>query len=282
MRLLNAAKSFNQDTVLDAYSGAVLFKAQFASYDAAAMGGSFQRRRTVSTVPSSIPAERRVVAVQSIRWVMGEFQLDSYMDRPIRQSCSAKIVTGLFTLLSPAQAALRDPTGVRTIYGSAEYVRDTTNTLTSSEHDPFYNVIFGSVENVPDGYFLRSDDQYFHIRSVQIMPEGFINLACDQIALDSSAVKNCEVEVTLAGAFDPITETQGAGTSATGILMDMYRLFKYQTESVDKNTSGDMSLILSNVETLTAGQTITINGEDWRVIDFSPYLDAWNVHIRRA
>ena len=282
MRLTNAARSFNHDTVTDGYTGEVLFKAQFASFDGAAMGGAFERRRTVSTPPDSQPAARRVVSVQNVRWVMAELQLDSYMDRPIRQSCSAKIVTGLYTLLSPAQAALRDPTGVRTIYGSAEYAKHTTDTQTSSDYDSFYSVTFGSTESIPDGYFLRSNDQYFHIRNVQIMPEKLVELACDQIALDTSSVKNCEVTALLSGAFDPITETQGAGISATGILMDMYRLFKYQTESVDKGESGDMSLILSNTENLSAGQLVTINGETWRIIDFSPYLDAWNVHIRRA
>ena len=281
MRLLNAAKTFNQDSVSDGYSGAFLFKAQFASYDAAAMGGNFQRRRTVSTVPSSSPAARRVVSVQGVRWVMGELQLDSYKDKPIRQSCSAKIVTDLFSLRSPAQAALRG-TGIRDIYGSAEYTKHTTNTQTTSEYASFYEVTMGSVENIQTGCFLRSPTRYLHIRNVQIMPEGFVTLACDEISLDSSSVKNCEVTVTLAGAFDPITETEAAGTDVTGILVEMYQLYEYHTQSIDTTKSGDMSLILANTVTVTAGQLITLNSQAWRVINFTPYLDAWNVHIRRA
>lgn len=281
MKLKNAAKYFDDDSVFDAYSGAFIFKGQFSGYDAASPDGSFQRRRVASVAPGVIPAPRRVVVVQGDRWVMGDFVIDAFKDKPIRKTAVAKKVTGLFSLLTPGQAATRSA-GVRDIYGASSYLKDTVNTITESDYDPQYQVAFGSVEVIPDGYFLRSADQYFHIRSVQHLLAGLVNASCDQIVLQNSAVKNCEVQVAIAGTVDPLTELATGGYIVYGLMLDMYMLYTYQTQSTEINKPGDMSLILANTAPIRAGQTLSIAGLPWRIVDFSPYHDAWNVHIRRA
>jgi len=281
MKLKSAAKYFDDDSAFDGYSGALLFKGQFSGYDAASPDGSFQRRRIASVAPAVMPAPRRVIVVQGDRWVMGDFVTDAFKDQPIRKTAVAKKVTGLYTLLTPGQAATRSA-GVRDIYGASSYLKDTVNTLSESDYDPQYQVAFGSVEVIPDGYFLRSPEQYFHIRSVQLLLAGLVNASCDQIILETSAVKNCEVEVAIAGVIDPVTELTTGSSLVFGLMLDMYMLYTYQTQSVEINKPGDMSLILANTVVIRAGQTLTIAGTPWRIVDFSPYHDAWNVHIRRA
>lgn len=279
MKLKNAARYFDNDTVTDGYTGAVLFKAQFSSFDGASPDGSFNRRRTVSVAPGIAPAPRRVVSVQGTRWVMGELVIDSFKDRAIRQTSAAKEVTDLFSLLTPAQAALKSPG--TTLYGHRQYFKDTVNSLTDSNYDPQYEVFFAITESLKAGYFLKSANQYLHIRSLQFANEGFWVAVSDELAL--SPASDAEVTAAFAGTYDPLTETAGTGVTTTGVMLDMYKLYNFNTEADPRNQAGDMSLIVAkSAVTPSDNQIITIGGVKWRNIRFTSYHDAWNVQIRRA
>ena len=282
MKLKNAAKYFDTDSVYDAYSGDYLFKAQFSTFEGASPDGSFHRRRTVSVAPEVIAAPRRVVTVQGTTWIMGELIVEGFKDKPIRKSSSAKEVTGLYDLLTPGQAALREPTGLSQLYGHANYLKDTVNSLTDSAYDPQYEVTFALPEVIQAGNFLRSPEHFLHIRTVQFANEGYWIATADEIAA-APTQNSCEVGVVLAGTFDPITESYGVGTSTTGILLDMYKLYNFNTQADPRNQAGDMSLIVAKTAiTPLAGQTIEVAGEEWRNIKFTSYHDAWNIQIRRS
>ena len=281
MKLKNAARFFDRDSVYDAYTGLLLFKAQFSSYDGAKPDGTFERRRTVSTAPGIVNAPRRVVKVDNDRWILGEFISDSFFDAPIRQTASAKLVTDTYVALTPGQAALRNPTGSFTFYAQTSYLKDTANAPTNSDYTPFYEVHFGSTEPLKEGYFLRSGERLIHLRTSYPELEGYKTAAGDELASPSFG-GNGEVNVTLLGAINPITEQAAVGTSTTGILLEMYMLYDYRTQADPKNLSGDKTLILSNTVSPITGSTLTINGATWRIQSITPYYDAWNLHIRRA
>lgn len=279
MKLKSAARYFDTDTVTDGYTGALLFKAQFSSFEQAAPDGSFQRRRVVSVAPGIAPASRRVVTVQGMRWIMGELVTDAFKDKPIRQTSAAKEATDLFTLLTPAQAALR--ASGTPLYGHKQYLKDTVNSVTDSNYDPQYEVFFAITENLKAGYFLKSASQYLHIRSMQFANEGYWVAVSDELARNPAS--DAEVAVTFTGTYDPVTETRAAGTTTTGIMLDMYKLYNFNTEADPRNQAGDMSLIVAKSAITPAdNQTLTINGVSWRNIKFTSYHDAWNIQIRRA
>lgn len=282
MKLKNAAKYFDTDSVYDAYSGDYLFKAQFSTFEGASPDGSFHRRRTVSVAPEVVAAPRRVVTVQGTTWIMGELIAEGFRDKPIRKSSSAKEVTGLYDLLTPGQAALREPTGIKKLYGHANYLKDTVNSLTDSAYDPQYEVTFAFPEVIQAGNFLRSLEHFLHIRTVQFANEGYWIATADEIAA-APTQNSCEVAVVLAGTFNPITESYGVGTSTTGILLDMYKLYNFNTQADPRNQAGDMSLLVAKTAiTPLAGQTLEVAGEEWRNIKFTSYHDAWNIQIRRS
>lgn len=279
MKLKNAARYFDNDTVTDAYSGAVLFKAQFSSYDQSSPDGSFNRRRTVSVAPGITPAARRVVTVQGVNWVMGELVMDSFKDKPIRQTAAAKEATDLFAVLTPGEAALR-LAGLQ-VYGHRAHLKDTVNSVTDSGYDPQYEVFFGITETIKRGYFLRSAKGYFHIRTVQFANEGYWTAIADELSREPANA--ADVSVTFTGAYNPITETYGTGITTTGVMLDMYKLYEFNTEADPRNQSGDMTLIVAkSALTPTASQELTINGVVWRNVKFTEYHDAWNLQIRRA
>ena len=282
MKLKNAARYFDHDTVTDGYSGAPLFKAQFSSFEGADPDGSWQRRRTVSVAPGITPASRRVVMVQGTRWLMGELVIDGFKDQPIRQNASAKEVTDLFTLLTPGQAALRSPTGIVSLYGHARHLKDTVNSTTDSAYDPQYEVTVAIVETIVAGNFLRSPRSFLHIRTVQLANEGYWVATADELARVPN-VSEAEVTATFAGVYDPVTETHAAGVTTTGVMLDMYKLYSFNTEADPRNQAGDMSLIVAkSAVTPKADQLITIAGVNWKNIKFTPYFDAWNIQLRRA
>ena len=279
MKLKSAARYFDTDTVTDGYTGALLFKAQFSSYEGAAPDGSFQRRRVVSVAPGILPATRRVVTVQGMRWIMGELVTDAFRDKPIRQTSAAKETTDLFTLLTPAQAALKS--AGTSIYGHKQYLKDTVNSVTDSNYDPQYEVFFGITENLKAGYFLKSAQQYLHIRSLQYANEGYWVAVSDELATNPAT--DAEVTATFAGVYDPVTETHAAGVTTTGVMLDMYKLYNFNTEADPRNQAGDMSLIVAkSAVTPKADQLVTVAGVDWKNIKFTPYFDAWNIQLRRA
>ena len=284
MKLRNAAKYFDRDRVYDAYTGDYLFKGQFSNYDGSKPDGSFERRRTVSVAPGIDPAPRRVIQIGDELWIMGELVMDTWTDRPIRQTCSAKMVTDDYMLLTPGQAALRQTTGTA-LYGHTKYLKDTVNSVTDSDYTPFYDVALAGTEPVRDGMFLRSADKLLHIRSAYKELEGFWNAASDEVATnyEGAPVSPAEVNVVFEGVRNPITEIPAAGVSTTGIVLDMYMLYAYQTQADSLNRQGDVSLVVAkSAVTPLAGQLATVNGEAWRVFRFTPYQDAWNLHLRRA
>lgn len=280
MKLKSAARLADWDIALDGYSELPLFKAQFSSYDGAQPDGSYSRRRTVSLAPEIEPADRRVVIVENTRWIMGELVTDTFKGKPIRTTASAKQATDLYLLLTPAQAALQDVSG-RSAYGFMSHLKDTVNSLTDSSYDPQYEVTFAITEEILAGHFLRSPRSLLHVRSVHLEAEGYWVATADELdrAPDVAAA---EVTATFSGKLDPITEEYLPGTTTTGILMELYKLYTFNTQADPRNQAGDMSLLVAKSSiTPSPGQEVIIAGQAWRNIKFTEYRDAWNIQIRR-
>lgn len=288
MKLASAAKYFDNDVVYDGYTNAQLFRAQFSSYEGSRPDGSFQRRRVISMAPNLVVPTRRVIKVYSDRWVMGIPVEDGWKGRTIRKTAACKLATDAFYLLTPGQAALRTA-GTTLIYGYAEYLKDTVNTPTDSEYDPQYLVALG--EQVGDGMFLKSADRYLRVRSAYAEASGFEHFICDEISYSYGGAytdgelfgRNCEVDVVFSGTYNPITDTDAVGTTTTGILMDMYKMYRYNTAADFKAAPGAMTLIVAkSAVTPLVGRTATISGIKWQVMGITAWQDAWNLHLQRA
>ena len=281
MKLAKAAVFFDRDSVYDAYTGLLLFKGQFASYDGSQPDGSFSRRRTVSVGPDVLHPPRSVVTVHGERWIVGTFIRDGFFDKPIRKTASAKAVTDLFTFVSPGNAALGLPGSV-SAYGQERYLKDTVNTPTTSDYSPQYEISFGPTEVVPDEYFLRSPTDLYHVRTVYTALEGFQVATADLIGATNYG-ENKFVTVTTAGVIDPITELPAAGVTTTGILMYAYKLYYHATEADPRNNQGDKTLIVAkSALTPVNGSTLTIDSEPYRIFGITSYHDSWNLRVRRA
>lgn len=281
MKLSQAAKFFDRDSVYDGYTGDFLFKAQFSSFDSGQPDGSFARRRTISVAPSVIPPVRNAVTVHSERWLVSDFIVDGFFDKPIRKTASAKAVTDLFHLLTPGQAALNLSSDVQA-YGQESYLKDTVNTGTNSDYNPQYEVSFGISETIPDEHFVRSDTKLYHVRTLYTALEGFHVATCDLIA-GTHDNDNKFVTVVFSGAINPITELPAAGVTTTGILMFAYKLYQLATEGDPSNRPGDKTLIVAqSAVTPVNGTAILIDGAPYRIFSAQLYYDSWNLRVRKA
>jgi len=275
MKLTNAARYFDTETAKDAYTGAILFKAQLSTFDGASADGSFQRRRTVSVAPEVVLPARSVIESQGSQWILGEMLVDGFKNSAIRKTCSAKKATGLCSILTPGDAAKRVYGAALLAYGSIDYFKDAV-LPGSSELLPVYDLTFAGVEVIPAGSFIVLGEYLYIVKVTRKLVDGFWSISCSQIALT-----DCQVTIYLQGDIDPVTEIPSAGRWAYGLLMDMSILYDYKNAAEAKNVSGDMSLVVQGSEEVSAGTIITVNEQSWLVKGFSDYHDAKVLHICR-
>ena len=281
MKFSKVATFFDRDSVYDAYTGAFLFKAQFASFDGSQPDGSFSRRRTVSVAPGVAQPPRDVVTVHGEKWIVGQYISDGFFDKPVRKTASAKQVTGKFDIVSPAEAALNLPT-TRWAYGQAVYLKDTVNTPTNSDYSPQYEISFGPTERVPDEIFLRTDTDTYHVRTVYAALEGFTIATADQIGTTDFG-DNRFVQVFFNGSIDPMTEMSMPGVATTGILLYAYKLYTHVTEADPMNRPGDKTLIVAkSAVTPISGTELNIGPDTYRIFSVQSYYDSWSLRIRRS
>lgn len=272
--IFDVAKHFDDTSVVDAYTLAPLWKAQFASFMEAAPDGTTAQRRTMSLAPGlNIPA-RQVIMLQDGAWIVGNGNIDTFYDQAIRQSYWIKKATELFTICTPAQAAL--DTSTVTAYGHRAYLKDTVNVSTDAEYDPFWEIFFSRAETVLPGYFLKSGTAYYRVRSAKVAAEGMINAGSD--SLDDGA--RVAVAITQNSAYDPVTDSYAAGTTNTyGLLFDRYKDYEFRTEADRTNMAGDMTLVVA--VSVAVNAIVTVGSQRWKVLTCTPELDGYALHIRR-
>ena len=275
--IFDVAKHFDDTPVVDGYTLAPLYLGQFATFLEASPDGNTSQRRTMSLAPGlAIPA-RRVIYAQDTTHLVGFGTVDTFFGATIRQAFWLKHATGLFTILTPAEAALGSIG--RTAYAHRDYLKDTVNTSTDSEYDPFWNIFFTPIEGVLKGTFLEFEGTFYRVRSKHVGIEDLTNAAADELDAGSRVT----VEFTSTGAYDPVTDTMAGGSvTTTGILLDRYQFYELKTEADALTKAGDKTLVVAaSAITPEVGRPVTVNGQPWRIEQSTPEQDAYALHIRR-
>ena len=281
MRFKNVAKFFDRDSCYDGYAGTFLFKAQLASYDGSQPDGTTQRRRTVSLAPelvASVPTHR-VVLVHGDRWILGNFIQDGFYDQAVRSTAAAKYVTGLYAVLTPAQAA-NNALATKSIYGSADSLREVKNPDSSDERTVSVVNVAGTETGLLTK-FLRIGTTYYHIKSDAYDINGHLALVVDFVEWDYAASPS--VTVTYSGAWNPVTEAFAAGATFPALALPRTMLFREDVQDAPKNLAGDTTVLVDKLAYASpaAGAKLTFGGASWTVEGYVTYGDAWALHVRR-
>lgn len=277
MKLKSASRKFDTCPVYDAYSSALLFKAQVSTFLEAAPDGSTAKRRVLSLDPSIAPPTHSAINVLNETWVVGDGILDEWRGSSIRASYWMKFSSGLFSVLTPAQACLG--TAVATQHAQRDYLKDTVNNLTNAQYDPFWVFHLSKNAVVAKGTFLKQGSVLYRVRTQHLSLEGFKQAQCDEI--DYGVITST---FSSTGVYDPVSDTYSSASLAVpSLLMDYYKVYDYKTQSDPSNLAGDMALVVAKSSVSpVVGQNVVVNSESWRIVAIVPDQDAWSLHIRRG
>lgn len=277
MDLHDAATFFDEDPINDGYSGAFVGNAQTASFDDSSSDGATSRRRVLSTGPAFTIPTRRVVELYGDRWLIGQGTPDGWAGSTIRRHYTMKRATDLMALLTPAQA-LAAAAGVPA-YCQKVYFKDTANALTDAEYDTFWNVFVVPAEPAAKGTILRdAAGRHYRVRNDYLPLEGL--RVCQSDALEPNAFQVCTFNT---GTYDPVTETQTAGTSAVnGLWIEPGKFYRYRHKSDQQVQPGDLNVLVPTSLSVLPGATFMMLGKKWVVLTVQPELDAQVLHTRLA
>lgn len=294
MRLVNAARYFDDISMVDPYTGFALpFKSQFSTFEETDPDGSVSRSRSMSIAPGIALPPRRAGTLLGETWIMGDPSQDGIYGKSIRQTVPMRRTTDLFDIMSPGQIIM-GATGTQ-VYGRKDYLKDTVDGTASAEYYPFYNLFFPSVETAPaaKAFFRTPGGTLFRCRSSYTTKDGFICCQCD--LADKSAVTWAEFG---SSAYDPILDAYAPGMTQYPVLVMLpHQLFVKKSQSDPTYHPGDLTVLvrLADID-VSIGQTINIRVQDlewvdpswWsgvtqaQILSASSELDVWNLHIRRA
>lgn len=276
MDLHDAAAYFDDDPVLDGYTGALLFYGQSSSFDASKSDGSTFRRRSLSVAPGITLPPRQVLSIFGERWVAGYGTPDGFAGEPIRTSFNLKHVTDNLSILTPAEA-LAAAVGTQT-WVHKIYLREQVNSQTDSEYDPQWNIFLSPNEAVSKGTFFRAaDGTLYRTREEYMSIEGLRVAVSDQLdePLLSATFKG--------GVFDAVQDKfTGADTVVNAILLDISKLYRLRERSDGALAPGDIAVLVPNSVGAKTGSRFTLAGREWIVRSAQPELDATMLHARGA
>lgn len=278
MNLVDASQYFDKEAVYDAYTGELLFKCQFSSFDDNDSSGATARRRVLSVKPGTALPPRRAVSILGTVWVGGNGDSDGFFGTPVRSNFNLKRSTGLISVLTPAEACL----GLlgTPAHAHMKHFKETVDTQTSSQYSNFWYVFFPQSEDAVTGRFLRYGLTVYRVRNHYESEDGFLVSEADQLTPD--ALKS--VVFTTQGEYNILTDSYPTvSVNVEGIAMVIPKFYKLSEAAEDYEKAGDLSLFVpKSAITPTKGATIVMDGEDWRVLSLVDEEDAWAMHVRRA
>lgn len=275
MDLHDAATYFDDDPVVDGYTGAALFHAQSSSFDDSSSDGATARRRVLSLGPGIVMPTRRVLSLYGERWLVGNGSVDGFQGEAIRQHFVMKKATDLMALLTPGEA-LAAAAGT-SVYVHKAYFKEVVNTLVDAEYDSQFNIFIAPGEPAAKASFFRdADGRLYHVRNDYLPVEGL--RVCQSDILDTGARNDAVFD---GGTVDPVTEARTGGSpTVSSIWLDMPKFYRFRAMSDDRIQPGDIAVFVPTSITPVQGQTFTLLGRKWRVVTVQAEEDCWAIHAR--
>lgn len=278
MDIADAATYFDEDQVLDGYSGAVLFLGHTMPHDDSTSSGATSRRRTLSAGAAAAAPARGVITLYGERWLISANNVDSFRGSNVRQNFDLKKSTGLMAKLTPAQAC-NSAVGTE-FYAHKQYFRDMENGRTEAEWDTMWNIFCPASESVDKGDFLRQGSILYRVRNSYPTVEGPTIAEVDQLDNDALAAV-----VFTRSTVNLTTDTQTTtSVSAVGVQTDQMKFYRFRTPAEALTAKpGDRTVFVPKASVTPApGHKFTMLGATWTVLAVVSEDDAWALHARQV
>lgn len=270
MRLSSVANSFNTLQALDAYTGYPVFKCQLDLYSGTLRDSASAFRRSISINPLVTLPVRRVVNINSVRYILGHSFDDGFSTYTIRRSYVGVEANDYATIQTLGELCRNDQG--RTAWAAKIWVRDATYVQQSSRQFPQYHINFASTEVVVDDLVITIGGITYIIQAVNHGVGGTIVAMVDELPLPT-----VETATATLGTYDPITEAlTGSTTTFRAIRMRWQSNFQYSDKSAPVFSADDIQLgIAKAVATPKVGNYITISDGMWQVMSVDTQNDVW-------
>ena len=274
MKLKNVSKFFDKTKAVDAYNSRYSFKCQVEPLDMYRTEGTRIKIRNMSTAPEvTIPA-RRVIKIDDQAYIVSDSSLDHWSGEAIRSRYVLQGADHVVEIRTIAQV-LEDVAGVQA-FASIDFNKYGTDERDSSRYHPQYHIYFGK-ETVEEDYVVHTTSSNYLVKNSYLTPAGIVDALANE--LDDPVV---QVGVSTGRAYDPVTDSYTATTSSVrAIIVRWQEYFEYLTQGSTKYERGDAQLFVLPSVHAKAGDTVSISGEDFKVLSHLDRTGYRTLHIRR-
>lgn len=274
MKLKNVSKFFDKTKAVDAYNAHYSFKCQVEPLDMYRTEGTRIKIRNMSTAPGvTIPA-RRVIKIDDQAYIVSDSSLDHWSGEAIRSRYVLQGADHVVEIRTITQV-LEDVAGVQA-FASIDFNKYSTDERDSSRYHPQYHIYFGK-ETVEEDYVVHTTSSNYLVKNSYLTPAGIVDALANEL-YDPIV----QVSVSTGRTYDPVTDNYTATTSSVrAILVRWQEYFEYLTQGSTKYERGDAQLFVLPSVHAKAGDTVSISGEDFRVLSHLDRTGYRTLHIRR-
>ena len=274
MKLKNVSKFFDKTKAVDAYNSSYSFKCQVEPLDMYRTEGTRIKIRNMSTAPEVVIPARRVIKIDDQAYIVSDSSLDHWSGEAIRSRYVLQGADHVVEIRTISQV-LEDVPGVQA-FASIDFNKYGTNERDSSRYHPQYHIYFGK-ETVGEDVLIHTVDRNYLVKNSYLTPAGIVDALANE--LDDPVV---QVTVSTGRSYNPVTDSYTATTvSVRAVLVRWQEYFEYLTQGSTKYERGDAQLFVLPAVQAKAGDTVSIGGEDFRVLSHLDRSGYRSLHIRR-
>lgn len=290
MKLSKVAAYFNKTRFTSAYDPAVAFKGRLLAFDDNSRDSLSTERRIMSVVPGVIVPPRRVVAVGTDKWIVGNGTSDFHGDDVLHQKYVLHRADGIAQVATFAHALM----GVWTqsMFAGRLWMKDLKEPEESSGLYHTYQLFVAATEDLRDttrvgtafdgteyNVLVKMLGKWHLVRNVIDSAGGFQIAVVDE--LPEPVVVDAQFSTM---TYNRLADKKVATTKVVkGINLRWQTNFTYLSEYSPKFVEGDCQLVVLKVDvTPSAGDEVSYLGRKFKVvavIDQDPVLC---LHLRHA
>ena len=274
MKLKSVSKFFDKTKAVDAYNSRYSFKCQVEPLDMYRTEGTRIKIRNMSTAPEVVIPVRRVIKIDDQAYIVSDSSLDHWSGEAIRSRYVLQGADHVVEIRTISQV-LENVPGVQA-FASIDFNKYGTDERDSSEYHPQYHIYFGK-ETVGEDALIHTADSNYLVKNSYLTPAGIVDALANE--LDDPVV---QVTVSTGRSYNPVTDSYTATTvSVRAVRVRWQEYFEYLTQGSTKYERGDAQLFVLPAVQAKAGDTVSIGGEDFKVLSHLDRSGYRSLHIRR-
>lgn len=279
MEFADACSFFDDQPVLDGYSGALLFNGQPDLFDATERDTETGWRRTISAGSLVFPA-RNCVQIGTDRFIAGRSVRDYFQGSAVREHMLLHPADYLVTAAHPA--GFLGDTGSFTFYAGLSWLKERKEETRTSEAFSVYDIYCSAAEAIAPGMLIKPPaGVYLRVQGVDQRSGGLLVLVSQELGADAQR----SVSYIVSGAYDPVTDSSSASAPIVvpAFVEPFTTNYNYMTNGATDFERADrvVTVRTTAVASPKPGDTLVDQSLTFRVLEKqNDGNGCWEVHVR--